>query len=171
MNTKKIFKLVLGASILATLFMISGCVSQSSYNNILQQNKDMRASLEQVNNQITNANKANTDLQKNIDMLNQKVIELTAENRALETKTPRHFIDRGELLNWRTAIGIIGTNTSWVDRCILLQQKALKDGFITSLDIDIYENTLGISLTVIAGDGFYCIYPDDLTINYITSIN
>ena len=59
----------------------------------------------------------------------------------------------------------------WVDACIALQQQALKDGYIISLDIDISNGHWGLSLTVIAGDSFYYINPDDLTVNYIDTIH
>ena len=85
---------------------------------------------------------------------------------------PRHFYDRAELNIWRQSVGIVGVNMNYVDGIMQLQQIALEDGYIVSIDLDWDESTdyWGVSLTALAGDGFYVIYPDDLTVTWFCQV-
>lgn len=117
--------------------------------------------------------------------LNSTMAELTdTEAELTETKTeltstkaelteieevcpPRDFQDRSELVSWREAIGVVGQGLSWVDRCLKLQEIGLSDGYILSMDVDVLDGDIYVSLTAIAGENFYIVYPDELEVYLI----
>ena len=98
--------------------------------------------------------------------------ELTSTKAELteieEVCPPRVFQDRPELVSWREATGIVGQGLSWVDRCLKLQEIGLSDGYILSMDVDVDEyGDSYVSLTAIAGENFYIVYPDELEVYLI----
>ena len=56
----------------------------------------------------------------------------------------------------------------WADACLSLQETGLSDGYTLSIDVDMdaYRD-MYVSLTVIAGEHFYIIYPDELEVYLI----
>ena len=85
-----------------------------------------------------------------------------------EVYPPRNFDDRSELVSWREATGIVGEELSYVDACLRLQEIGLSDGYIISMDVDVGDyGEMYISLTAIAGENFYMVYPDELQVYLI----
>ncbi len=96
--------------------------------------------------------------------------QLREEVATLKARQLRHFADLEELVNWRNQIGTI-TNMSVVNAHIELQRLAFNDGYITSIDLDEHDDgSWGVSLTVIAGDKFYYIVPDDLSVKFLKDL-
>ncbi len=104
--------------------------------------------------------------------LTETKTELTSTKAELteieELCPPRDFQDRSELVSWREATGIVGQGLSWVDRCLKLQEIGLSDGYILSIDVDVDDyGDIYVSLTAIAGENFYIVYPDELEVYLI----
>jgi len=99
-------------------------------------------------------------------------VDVVPTQQVLQKIPPRHFYDRAELTQWRQAVGVVGLNMSYVDAVLELQRIALGDGYIVSIDIDWDESVeyWGLTLTALAGDGFYSIYPDDLTVTWFCDV-
>jgi len=83
---------------------------------------------------------------------------------------PRNFDNEADLIEWRKEVGIVGNELSWVDSCVLLHEIALKEGYLVTLDVDIYEEELGVSLTAVAGERFYQLYPDEIEVYFIAFV-
>lgn len=114
----------------------------------------------------------NAELDSTMAELTDTEAELTSTNAELaeieEVCPPRDFQDRSELVSWREQTGIVGEGLSWVDRCLRLQEIGLSDGYILSIDVDVdvYDD-IYVSLTAIAGENFYTVYPDELEVYLI----
>lgn len=124
--------------------------------------------------------------QSEIDILQMEITEgiiqqgkLQSEIVRLETKLaefslPRNFDNEAELIEWRKEVGIVGSELSWVDSCVLLHEIALKEGYLVTLDVDVYVDVdveeLGVSLTAIAGERFYQLYPDEIEVYFVAFV-
>ena len=84
-----------------------------------------------------------------------------------EVYPPRNFQDKFELTSWREETGIVGAGLSYVDACLRLQEIGLSGGYILSIDVDVDAYGQYVSLTVIAGENFYIVTPDDLAVYLI----
>ncbi len=150
---------------------LTGCgVAKQDYDKL---NADYQATTTKL--AVISAEKET--LESKVDNLNKECTDLTASTldlkkqvEELKNKHPRHFTDRAELLAWRIKAGIIA-KMSWTDAVLELQRQGIEAGYIISTDIDgNSDGSLGLSLTVIAGDSFYMIFPDDLTLTYISKL-
>jgi len=111
------------------------------------------------------------ELQTEVNKLREEITELETElANSKESSLPRNFNDEAELTEWREEVGIVGNELSWVDSCVLLHEIALRDGYLVTLDVDLYEDEFGVSLTVIAGERFYQTYPDKAEVYFMTFV-
>lgn len=156
-------KLILLFAFIFTLFLTGCGVSQAEYDKI--------------NSLCTQLILEKSQLEYDYEELNTQYNELEIKNEELRNELlrphlpPRHFYDRTELSYWRDKHGLIGINHGYIDSCLQMQQLALEDGLILSLDIDDGGDSWELSLTALAGDKFYQLYPGDLEIYYICDID
>jgi len=105
--------------------------------------------------------------------LQAEIVEL--KNRLVrsgEMSLPRNFDSEAELTEWREETGIVGSGLSWVNSCVLLHEIALKEGYLVTLDVDVYEgdDTLYVSLIAVAGERFYQLHPDGVEVYFIAFV-
>jgi len=126
---------------------------------------DTQAELIGTNAELTNAE---ADLAGTEAELTEAEAELS---EIKEVYPPRNFEDKFELTSWRDDTGIVGEGLAFVDACLKLQEIGLSDGYILSIDIDMGDyGATYVSLTAVAGENFYMVYPDELGIYLLGAV-
>ena len=123
---------------------------------------DTKAELTSTQTELANTEAELADTEAELTSVEAELAEIE------EVYPLRNFDDRSELVSWREDTGIVGEGLSYVDACLKLQEIGLSDGYILSIDIDVgdYGDTY-VSLTIIAGENFYIVYPDELEVYLI----
>ena len=120
---------------------------QADYGTLVDENTSLKAQSQTAQSDLTN-------LQENYEAVNQELAEIK------EVYPPREFSSLSELRDWLEANDVsekpITPNVEdWYGRAIEVQEDALKDGYIVSVDYDYYEETDDYGLwcvTIIDGD-------------------
>jgi len=157
--------LVIGAGILGSMLM----GASDKYDTLEAQHTTTVGALNQANEVIAEFNSTISDFEDDISDLNNQVSSLTAENDDLQDELddinevfpPRNFSSYGELTNWLASNDVSGppytpTVEEWYARAMELQQDALDDGYIISVDIDYFEDGANVwCVAIINGSLFY----------------
>jgi len=115
--------------------------------------------------------KLQIEVDEGLSQIEELQIELIqAEANLANFSLPRNFNDEAELIEWRETTGIVGSELSWVDSCVLLHEIALKEGYLVTLDLDVEEGVFVVSLTAIAGERFYLLYPDEIEVYFMAFV-
>ena len=132
---------------------------------------DTKAELTSTQTELANTEAELANTEAELANTEAELTSVEAELAEIEEVYPlRNFDDRSELVSWREDTGIVGEGLSYVDACLKLQEMGLLDGYILSIDIDVGDYDIYVSLTVIAGENFYMVYPDELEVYLITSV-
>jgi len=163
---------VVGIAILILALPLTGCVSNTEYETLQEQNTSLQVELGETQSDLAGLQVELDNLQISYSELEAGKVSITKELAEIEeVYPPRNFKDKFELTKWRKETGIVGSRISWVDACLKLQEIGLSDGYILSIDVDIdtelYGESIAVSLTVIAGEYFYMLYPDGLEVYLI----
>lgn len=139
-------------------------VSRSQYSDL---QADLDAAQEQNTSLSTQVQQLQSDknqLQADYDELNADYDEVSQQLADIqEVYPPREFSSSNELQEWlnANAVSVLPPSLSYVDwygRALQLQQDALNDGYIISVDIDYYleEDALAVwCVTIIDGYMWY----------------
>ncbi len=151
--------------LLISILLLGGCASSQTVElqgEIDKLQIEIDEGLFQIEELHVETNKLrfeNEELQTEIELANPE-----------EPSLPRNFNNEAELIEWRNAVGIVGSELSWVDSCVLLHEIALKEGYLVTLDVDVEEGVFGVSLTAIAGERFYQLWPDDTEVLFMAFV-
>jgi chromosome segregation ATPase len=160
---------------LASLPLVGCGIPKSEYEalqgknaSLIEENTSLKAEVVEVQSDLTKAQADHDMLKSDHDKLSADYETIEAELAEIkEAYPPRHFDSRMELVDWRNEIGTVDSNLAYIDACRKLQEIALADGYIISININ-WENQWVASLTAIAGDSIYQMWPDEYEVSYIT---
>jgi len=160
MKHLKVLSLVL-AIIFLTLLALAGCgsgISQADYDTLLGQKTALEADKQTLQ---TNYN----SLQADYDSVNDEL------NQIKKVYPPRDFSSRTELENWLTQNTVseqpsVTTVEAWIGRALEIQEDALLDGYVVSVDYDYNtdDETYDIFCTTVISGYVWYWYPgaDDI---------
>ena len=171
--------LVIGAGVLGSMLM----GASDKYDTLEAQHTTTVDALNQANEVVAESNSTISDLEDDISDLDNQVGSLTAENSDLQDELddinevfpPRNFYSYSELNNWVISNGVSGypyasTIKGWYTKGMELQQDALNDGYIVSVDIDTDSSGSVVWCVAVIGDTMYYWDPE-LTDLYSLSLN
>lgn len=165
-NVMKKLSLVL-ILLLSSILLLGGCDS----SQIAEWEDEIGILQAEINEGLSQIEELQAELTRATIEIGERETEITRlEAELANFSLPRNFDDEAELIEWRKEVGIVGSELSWADSCVLLHEIALREGYLVTLDVDIYEDEFGVSLTAIAGERFYQVYPDEIEVYFITFV-
>ncbi len=129
---------------------------------------DLAASAESVSTVETDLETANTEIGNlQADVKTQQTLNLALSGELKKVKDPRHFESVAELVDW---LYQDDTDTRYASEdaaimCYILQVRALRDGYLLPVDVDVdmETGTNYWSNSAMIGGSLYWVYPWDDT--------
>jgi len=168
---KRFYWLLIGSVVLCLILLVGCGVPQSEYETLqtehaalVQEKASLTAELEAAQSDLTNAQAENDTLKTNYAELNanyETVSEELAEIK--EVYPPRDFSSLQKLQDWLlnndvSERPVTTTAERWYSKALEIQEDALKDGYIVSVDYegpDDEDNYMVFCVTIINGDIWY----------------
>jgi len=148
--------LLIGLVVSLAIVPLAGCVGvsksefealQAEHATLVDENSSLKAQLQEVHSDLTN-------VQGNYDAVNEELSEIK------EVYPPRDFSSLSELQGWLYAndvseLPVTEYAEGWYSKALDIQENALEDGYIVSVDYDYdeVEDSYGVwCATIIDGD-------------------
>lgn len=108
---------------------------------------------------------SNNDLRTQLSSSNTTITQLQQENETLKQQAnPRYFKDSNELSLWLNQQSSMSSETGrdYYENALLLQRKALKDGYIISASYTIYEGGIIVTCDVYTETGILYYFDPEI---------
>lgn len=161
--------------LLVPWLLVSCGVAQEEYDaavselgKVQEELQSVKAELEATQTDLAASETTVSSLEAALENANsalqaQQNINLALSEEQKTVKSPRHFQSIQELTNW---LYEDDTDTEYADEtpsimAYILQVRALRDGYLLPVDIDVEGDTYYVSNATIIGDSLYWVYPWD----------
>ena len=151
-----------GLVVLLVLLVISWIQTNSLHNDI----DDLEAENSSLNSQLTSVQGQLAQAQSSLSSLQSDYDSVSAELADLNSKFPPvEFANSGDLQLWLNGNTVSNQPPAtsyemWYDKALQLQRDALNDGYIISVDIDYYEDSISIWCVAVT-DGYMWVWDPE----------